>query len=280
MEIPPQPILPPEGEYSELEFALIEEQPETFPTNQDSNWGFLRHVTAAELQQLADALDIIFRNRFVGSALEYLEQWEQEVGLPTNPPKTAELRRREIAGRTSKSPFSRKRRNALIEQFLTATFGTSQAFTADGIPIDASGVPLPADAVPDVSSLYVVQEFITQFKYDVGIDISVGVDIEGLSREIDRITPAGIEWNITQDYFKSFGAISQAVGGMIKGAPIILLKTGGGRTISRTGMAKKIDIIKKFGGISIASAGTAKVVDTSSGVVLWGTPSWGEFSYG
>lgn len=240
MQIPPQPTLPIEKPYTEAELAFIEEQPAIFPTNQDSNWGLLRRVFTDEIQMAVDELDIAWQNRFVQTALEYLALWEAELGLPIEPPRSIQERRTAALARRKKGLFTYDKRTQLIESYIGATFGVAPSLQ-NPLTLDAEGITLSSDVTGTPTDFYSINEFIEEFRYQVIIDEALDIDFQGLTRELDRITPAGINWSFDQDIFKLFGAISPASGGFAKVLEGTEAKTLGAITPMSGGFVKVLE---------------------------------------
>jgi hypothetical protein len=204
MSNPPQPPLPPEEEWSDAERNFLDESPPGFfPENQDSNLGLIRKLFSDRTQEAADQLTLIFSEKFVQSAVAFLDEWERQMGLSIAPSGLATLdRRTRLLGRVRKGPFTRTRRRQIVEEFIKATFGEVLTFGPEGLTI---GAGLTLHSPPgDVSSLYTIVENITGFSYTVTIDTSITVDAAGLQRELERITPAHISFTLTT------GAVSTA----------------------------------------------------------------------
>lgn len=194
-----QPILPAEGVPTDMEQLFISEQPANFfPTNQNSNFGALRKLITDELQGAIDQLLFLSDETFIKTSTEYLGLWETEMGLPKNlAGMSTALRRTFLLNRRSIAPFTRTRRQLLVELFIEETFGQVVEFTIDGIPLDAGGIPL-FDDPGTVASLYSITENITNFSYVVWVDSGQDIDQAGLTRELAWITPSWISWSITR----------------------------------------------------------------------------------
>lgn len=194
-----QPTLPAEVPYSDAELAFIDESPpRLFPDNQNSNFGYLiRKIFSDHVQELINQLDTIYNEKFVNTSLQYLDEWEREVGLPVAPTSynTAQ-RRNAILNRLRKGAFSRAARRAVVESFITATFGAAPAFDVSGIPLDSSGIALYS-GTNSLTGTYNIVENVAAFSYDVRILNTIAVDQVALTRELTRITPAGISFTIT-----------------------------------------------------------------------------------
>jgi len=139
---PPQPTLPPEGNYSELELAWIEEQQPIFPTNQDSNYGAHRAVICGFLQEVADQEQALFSNRFIDTAEEWLGEWEEMFGIPRDQAIDLDRRRATVKGRMQKGLFTRAKREQVIRNVIASTFGPAATLTPEGLTLDATGISL------------------------------------------------------------------------------------------------------------------------------------------
>lgn len=218
--LPPQPTLPPEGDYSEVELAFIDEQPQRFPSNQNSNWGYLRKVFCDQLQVIVTDQETIWRNRFLDTAHEYLGMWEEMVGLPIGSPENNPKRINEIKGRLYKGPFTRTQRQQIVYGYIQSTLGAAPQLTEEGLALTASGVVLQADAIENIADHNVILENIENFSYVVSVNRALGIDLVGLTRELRRYTPSGISFTVTEDYFKTLGATSTARGGFTIQRPL------------------------------------------------------------
>lgn len=156
---PFQPTLPAEGEFSDAEFAFIEESPPIFPENQNSNFGLLRKLWTDKVQELITQQNTIYNEKFVDTSSLFLDVWEKEVGLPggRGAARSEAQRRLDVLARLQKGPFTRPYRASIIEAAITATFGAPVALSPTGIPLSASGVPLYSESA-DVKTLYSVRE--------------------------------------------------------------------------------------------------------------------------
>ena len=196
--------LPPEGTYSDVELDYIDlEPPGLLPQDQNSVWGQIRHTLAEHMQgNLVDKLEEWYNNLDPNTVNhDDLPEWEQQVGLPPIPHDYVtgvpdSFRKALILSRFPKGPFTRARRNSLIEQFIKATFGAGVSFDASGVILDASGVPLFADALA-LPSTYRVYEDIRNFAYQVQILNTITPDTATLLRELKYITPSPTSAGIT-----------------------------------------------------------------------------------
>jgi hypothetical protein len=198
MPTPFQPTLPAEGEFTEAELNFMEESPPgLFPENQDSNFGLIiRKIFTDQMQLVADQQTTLYNERFVDTSEEFLDEHERSYGLPVAPVgRTLQERRTDVMLRIQVGPFTRTRRQMIVEQFITATFGNPLQLTPDGIPLVAGGVPLFSEA-SSLTGLYAIVEDIPDFSYEVRIKDTVTPDVVGLTRELNRITPAGISFTV------------------------------------------------------------------------------------
>lgn len=205
-----QPTLPAEVAYTEAELNFWDESPPgLFPDNQDSNFGFIiRKVFSDRMQEVIDQIETLYQERFVSGSEIFLDRWEADLGLPIAPTGKTIVERQSIAlGRVQTGPFTRPRVKSVIESYLQATFGEAVALTPEGVPLVPAGIPLYGEFAP-VTALYRVYEDIRNFTYEVRIKNTSTPDIASMTRELQRITPAGIQFTIDNtvsnvlDYFK------------------------------------------------------------------------------
>ena len=191
-------VLPPETALTDLERSFFEsEPPGLFPQNQDSYWGQLRRVISDKLQEVADLFATYYLNQSAKTVNEDdMTEWEQMLGIPAASGRTLEQRRAFVLSRLIYGPFTRTRRAGVVELFIRATFGTTATLTPDGIPIPPEGIPLYAEAI-DLTGTYNIIENVEAFSYEVRIRNDILLDQQGLQRELERITPAGITFTIT-----------------------------------------------------------------------------------
>lgn len=191
-----QPILPAPGAFTESELNYKDEEPpRLFPDNQDSNWGLLRRIYSDQVQNVRDQIDILYTERFVANANVLLTTWENEVGLPPNPPLlTIAQRRSNILNRLRIGPFTRERRKGVVESFFLATFGQPLQFLPPGIDLSNAAFYSEYSGAP--STLYRIYEDVRNFTYTVMIVNTSTPDIASMTRELTRITPAGISFTI------------------------------------------------------------------------------------
>ena len=195
--VPIQPVLPVEGQWTQAELSYVDDEPPgLFPENQDSNWGLQRRIFSKQQQDLINQLNIIYSELFIATSSEYLDVWESQLGLPIAPPGVSDANRRtRVAARLKKGAFTDALRASVIEPFLTATFGDVVKLVPEGISVDAAGIPLYGEPA-DISNIYRVYDDITGFSYQVWIPSTNTPDIASLTRELQRITPAGITFTI------------------------------------------------------------------------------------
>lgn len=192
------PTIPAETTYSDTELNWIGNEPaNVFPGDQSSFWGQARKVFADYLQEnVFDRLDQWYRDLNPATcSVEELHNWEILLGIPVDETKATTLRRAFIQSRLQRGPFTRARRDALIEFFIVATFGPAIEFSPSGVPFTADGIPFYSGEY-DLTGTYRVVEDIPNFSYDVRILNTITPDA-GLERELARITPAGIAFTIT-----------------------------------------------------------------------------------
>ena len=197
----PQPVLPAEGAYTDIEHLFIEEQPKNlWPVNQNSNLGAIRKVISDLLQGGLITLDELALERFVMSSLAtgYLGRWEAEVGLPVAPTSVSEASRRALViGRLQKGAYTRQRRREIVEAHITATFGQPLELTPAGIPIPVGGLPLFSEGGV-VTELYRIYEDTKNFSFEIRIDTDVDPNFISLDREIRAATPAWLAFTIAE----------------------------------------------------------------------------------
>lgn len=191
-----QPILPAPIAPSVVEQAFIEDSPPgLWPDNQDSNFGIHRKIFCDELMDAVNQLQTIFNEMFPNTSVQFIEQWEEEMGLTINPPgRTLSQRQSAVISRSRRGAFTKTGRAQLVENFIVATFGAALAFGTGGIPI-GSGVPLHS-GVNSLIGTYRIYEDVRNFSYVVRILSSITPDIGSLTRELLRYTPAGISFTI------------------------------------------------------------------------------------
>jgi len=195
---PFQPTLPAEKPVTDAEIAFMEDSPTgLFPENQNSNFGFVVRKNFSDyVMQLIGQQQTIYSERFVDTSSQFLDEWERQEDLPQNPTGlTIPQRRNAVLARVRKGPFTHARRNSTIENFIIATFGESISFGTEGVVLVTAGVPLYSGS-SSLAGTYAVVESIATFSYQVRIKNTISVDMTGLTRELTRITPAGISFTI------------------------------------------------------------------------------------
>lgn len=191
------PAIPAEGTYSNVELSFIEKSPPgLWPENQDSYFGQLRKVICDEIQSWVDLMMTLYQEMFPATAGSYISLWEEEVGLPVAPTgKTLQDRRTLVQPRRYYGPFTRGRRNAIIEQYILPTLGGDAAtLTPGGLDLSA-GVPLYS-GVSSLTGTYAVVESVTTFSFTIRIKNTITPDEAGLRKELDRVVPAGLSYSI------------------------------------------------------------------------------------
>lgn len=214
-----QPSLPAPSVLNEQELNFLDDSPPgLFAENQNSNIGLKRKIFSDQMKEVSDQIATLWAERFVSTASQTLDQWEEEVGLPINPSGlTTQQRRARILARRQKGPFTRARRQQIVETYLLSTFGLTTQLTLQGAILTAGGLPLYSDATSLVG-LYTITEDVTNFHYTVTINSSAQIDQQGIQRELEKVTPAGISFNITYS--------------IITPPTQTISKTGGGRSVA------------------------------------------------
>lgn len=193
-----QPILPPEVPLSDAELAFMDESPPgLFPENQNSNFGYIiRKIFSDLVQELINQQNVIYSEHFVGTSSLYLDEWERQVGLPTNPPGLSiQQRKNRITQKLRVGPFTRARRDTIVQAFVQATLGDAVSLTPQGVDLSA-GVPL-FSGLSSVTGAYTITENISGFSFTVNLAPGVTVDSAALTRELNRVVPAGISFTVT-----------------------------------------------------------------------------------
>ena len=226
-----QPTLPSEVPFTDAELAFFEDSPPgLFPDNQNSNFGFvIRKLFSDYIQALIGQQQTMYNERFVDTSTQFLDEWEHQEDLPQNPTSiTLSQRRQAVLGRVRKGPFTWDRRAQVLDSFVTSSFGDPVKFTPSGIGFDASGIPLYAGVTTSIGA-YRVYEDIRNYSYEVWLK-SGFTPGAGFTRELQRITPAGITFTIdishadVLDYYRTvrnahpvgywrLGSLSDASGG-------------------------------------------------------------------
>lgn len=204
------PTLPPEEPFTDAEFTFRDDEPRRlFPENQDSNWGLKRKNFSDVMDDIHRKLALIYVEMFPQTSTLFLDEWERLVGLPRNPAnKTVSSRRAAILARLQQGPFTRSRRNNIIDDFITATFGESIKLFPEGVTLLPAGVPIYND-VP-VGQYYRVLEFVEDFSYEIQILSTItGVDEVGMRQALEFVQYAPLRFHIT--YVDSFSVYSYGV---------------------------------------------------------------------
>ena len=192
-------VIPPEGTYGDIEHDFIEnEPPGLFPTDQNSLWGQARKIFTDELQVVADKMAQWYLNLDPRTVhVDDMPEWEYMLNIPDSTGKTDEARRAFILARRERGPFTRTRRRKIVESFITATFGVPIMFTPTGVPFTAGGIPF-FSGEDSLVGTYTIIENIPAYSYEVRVLDSLDIDVVGLQRELDRITPAVYSFTITE----------------------------------------------------------------------------------
>lgn len=189
-----QPILPPSGVLTSTELHYAEETPYgVFPGNQDSNWGFFRKIFSDELRKAIEQLDLAYRERFIKSSVEFLDEHETMLGLPADPENlTLSERRARLFGRLHFGAFTKARRRQAVENYILATYGSPIQLLPGGVALVSAGVPLYAESGAQVANFYRIYENVEGFAFLVKVGSAVSPDITAMQREFLYMTPAGI----------------------------------------------------------------------------------------
>lgn len=197
---PFQPIIPEQPkQVSEAEFNFMEDSPpEFFPDNPESNFGLKRRLWTTQMQEIIDQLNLTYLERFPTSSAQFIDEWEITVGLPVGTD-TSEAgiaaRRNRVVSRLRKTAFTDEAIKQIVEGFIAVTFGAPLMLTVPGVEIPAGGLSLYGEG-GDITATYRVYHDIENFSYTVFIRSDITPDIVGLTRELQRITPAGISFTI------------------------------------------------------------------------------------
>lgn len=194
----PQPDLPVEGVYTDIELLMISEEPGgLFPENQNSNYGTLRKILSEPLQDAIDTLVMLLNELFISTANDFLGKWENELGLPDGSSLSVDARRARLSSRMTLGAFTRTRRKNIVESYIQATFGTPAQFSPGGLSL-LGGIELHSES-GDVTSMYTITEDVENFSYNVNIVPTVDPDIANLTRDLEWLTPAHISFTITRN---------------------------------------------------------------------------------
>jgi hypothetical protein len=213
---PHQPFLPAETHFTDAELTFLDESPPgLFPENQDSNFGFMiRKIFSDLTQNIINWQTTLYNEHFASTSTQFLDQWEIDVGLPPNPSGISIAQQRSaVLARLQRGPFTRTRRNAVIESYIKTTFGTPIQLVPAGVPFDGTGIPIYGES-GNPSTFYRVYENQPNFSYEVWIASSTNPDANSLTRELKRITPAGLSFTYDNshtnvlDYFRTMRGLA------------------------------------------------------------------------
>jgi hypothetical protein len=186
------PLLPVEANLWDME------PPGLFPANQNSYWGTYRRVFGEQLQTLVNMLDQFYLNMSPLTVnADDMNEWEYQMGLPTDPTKDLEARRIVVMNYLHYGAFTRTWRKSIVEDFIRVTLGTPIMLFPEGVALVSAGVPLHGESVDDLTTLYSIVEHVETFTYDVRINSRYTVDEVGLNRALRRITPCSINFTVT-----------------------------------------------------------------------------------
>lgn len=191
--------IPAEGTYGDIEHDFIEnEPPGLFPGDQRSVWGQVRATYAAHLQVISDLLTTWYGNLSPYTVMPGdIPEWEYMLDLPpSNMALTDAARMANIQSRFKRGAFTRTRRRQIVETFIAATFGIALEFDSGGFALVPAGLPMFSGST-SLDNTYVIVEDIPHFTYKVYVLNTISVDTVGLTRELVRITPAGITFTLS-----------------------------------------------------------------------------------
>jgi len=197
---PFQPAIDAGDVYTDAEKNFLDETPPNlFPENHESNWGFKRKVFSDVVQDAIDQLDVIYKERFADTTVDFIDEWEEQMGVPVNQAAfDMSVRRAIIQSRLKKGVYTRAKRDEIVREFVKAIAGGEPLqLTPDGLALSTGGLPLfnePADA----DTLFRVYDNPENYSYEVWIrsDIYPSVKSAALSRELTHFTPSGISFTM------------------------------------------------------------------------------------
>lgn len=158
--MPLQPILPSPIMPTDLERAFIDDSPVgLWPDNQNSNFGLRRKILCDTLTDIANQLQTLLNERLIATSTQFLSQWEEEMGVPINPPnRTVAQRRSTIESRLKRGAFTRTLRSTIVESYINAVLGGTPLILGPGGASLGTGVPLGTGLVGPASNYYKIRE--------------------------------------------------------------------------------------------------------------------------
>jgi len=191
------PTVPAEGIFTDVERSFIENSPDGYwPDNQDSNFGQIRRVTTDPLQECVDFLAILHFEMFVQTASRYLDLWEELANVPVDPTGlTIADRRALVLAVLRKGPFTRARRDALINTYVQIGFGQPIMLVPEGVPIPVEGLPLYDEFDPSSPPFRVV-ETVEDYYYSIRIRNGTSVNAQGLADALTYLQYAGLHFTV------------------------------------------------------------------------------------
>lgn len=195
--------LPAERPYTDTELNWIDsEPPGLLPSDQSGLWGVARKVFADYLQrEITDLMESIYNSLDPSTAdARGMARWEELLGIPVNTGKTLEERRAFVMSRRERGPFTRSRRDRIIEAFIRTTFGPVPELGLSGIPLTGGGIPLYSGEDSLIGTYHVVEGDPTNpylRTFDIRLLPSIALDEDGLEREFNRVIPAPYGFTIT-----------------------------------------------------------------------------------
>ena len=133
--------IPPREDFSDIEQQWIDLEPDGLLSNdQDSYWGQRRKIYADYLQTLVDDFEKWYLNIDPNTVESGdLSEWETMLGIPTGQARTDKARQAFILSRWQRGPFTRTRRQAVVQSFVEAVLtGTPIVFSPGGMDTQAA----------------------------------------------------------------------------------------------------------------------------------------------
>jgi hypothetical protein len=94
-----------------------------------------------------------------------------------------------------KGPFTRARRNKIVETYILAGQGYPIMLVPEGVPIPVAGIPIYGEFDP-TAAIYNVVETVEDFYYSVRIRNGTPVDTAGLTAALKYFQPSGLHFTI------------------------------------------------------------------------------------
>lgn len=183
---------------TEAERNFIDETPANlFPENPDSNWGFKRKIFCDKLQVSIDQLATIYKERFIDTSEQFLDEWEEQYLIPKAPTDLDLVARRNIVkNRMKKGAFTRQRIQNLVEASILSEFETPTQLNPDGLALDANGLTLFDEPAIPLQNYYRIYYDSSTFTYTVYVVNLVTINAANLFRELRHFSPGGTDFTI------------------------------------------------------------------------------------